>query len=727
VIRKILALGGSFLCLSFACFGIYYLIYHRATEPKVLNSTVQTASPETPKPSAFALAPQVSEWGGEGVTGMLEGERTHARFADPFGLAIDVSGNLYVADAGDNNRIRKISREGVVTTFAGGKEGFADGAATAEFNTPSGLAVDALGNVYVADTGNNAIRKITPQGIVSTIAGNGKAGYRDGAASVAEFNGPIGVAVDHTGNVYVADTYNDRIRRITPAGQVSTLAGGNSPGYLDGPAGMALFDTPCALAVGVNGEVYVADTRNNAIRTVSSNGQVATLARTLSNDHAALWRRPIGLALASDGTLYIGEMGHGRIMQISPTGELYGLTGVDIDFPSGDDSALRFSQPVAIALDKDGALLVSDPVAFAIRKVALRPTNPIARADAHRAALDALPLTAPSDISTAKSIPFPWPLKPQNAAHEIVGTMGEVRGNDHGDSRDHFHAGIDIRANLGTPVLAVVNGKINDPLAAWGYGDLTEGLSINTMSYIHMRVGRNAKDAPLDPARFAIVTGQDDKPRVRVKRGTRFVVGDTLGTVNRMYHVHLEYSPVGAAVNPLMLGLNGFKDHLAPHIDSIQLFDQNGLLLTKKRDGRLLVPRNTSGLSIVVDAYDQMEGNEARRRLGLYKLGFQILLANGTPIAGFEQPQINLEFNQLPPDRDAVKIAYAMGSGETVHGSESTRFLYVATNLVKDGHAKTGVWHADELPSGAYLIRILAADFAGNLATTGRDLPITLE
>jgi hypothetical protein len=111
----------------------------------------------------------------------------------------------------------------------------------------------------------------------------------------------------------------------------------------------------------------------------------------------------------------------------------------------------------------------------------------------------------------------------------------------------------------------------------------------------------------------------------------------------------------------------------------------------------------------------------------LYKVGYQILNADGTPVHGFEQPRINLEFNQLPPDDDAVKIPYAQGSGETVHGSAATRFLYVVTNTVRDGHAKAGAWNTSELPRGDYLIRIYAADYAGNLATAGRDFPITLE
>src|SRR5205085_149268 len=161
--------------------------------------------------------------------------------------ALAPDGTLYVADGGASNLLRKLTPQGAVTTIAGSAEGDADGAgASVAFDTPSGLALDDAGNLYVADTGNNRIRKVAPDGQVTTIAGDGTAGYADGAATTARFNAPIGVAVTHEGRIYVADTYNDRIRLITPAGQVSTVAGAGQPGYADGAAAVALFDTPCA-------------------------------------------------------------------------------------------------------------------------------------------------------------------------------------------------------------------------------------------------------------------------------------------------------------------------------------------------------------------------------------------------------------------------------------------------------------------------------------------------
>ena len=139
-----------------------------------------------------------------------------ARFDDPWDIVVMEDGTRYVADAGDSNRIRRIAPDGMVSTLAGGTEGFADGTGTAAaFNTPSAIARDLDDNLYVADTGNHAIRRITPQGVVTTVAGTGEAGYRDGPAAQAQFNGPIGVAVDGRGRILVADTFNHRIREIT--------------------------------------------------------------------------------------------------------------------------------------------------------------------------------------------------------------------------------------------------------------------------------------------------------------------------------------------------------------------------------------------------------------------------------------------------------------------------------------------------------------------------------
>jgi sugar lactone lactonase YvrE len=671
-----------------------------------------------PKATPISWSVAVSDFAGDGTTGFADAPGRQARFADPYGLAQGRDGTLFVADAGDNNRIRVIAPDGTVSTLAGDREGFTDGAgAAAAFHTPSGLAIDAAGNLYVADTGNNAIRKVSPQGVVTTLAGDGTAGYQDGPAAQARFNGPLGVAVDARGNVYVADTYNDRIRMIGADGNVATLAGLGAPGYADGLAAEAMFDTPTAILLDAQGALLIADTRNGAIRKLDAAGQVSTLAKAADNEEKPLMRRPVSMALTPDGVLYIGDMARGRILQLAADGTLHGLTGIGIDIEIGDAQSVRFDRPTAMVLGRDGLPIVADARRRVVRKLAPRSAT--------------APLIAQNAVATpepAKAGSFPWPFKPQTGWHEVVGTIGEVRGTYSGESRHHFHNGLDVQADMGVPVLAVAAEKISDPLPNWGFGEVGEGLSVDAISYIHMRVGRTIKDEPVDPARFTLLAGDKGKPvRVRVKRGTRFNVGDTVGTVNRLFHVHLVHRPPGGENNPLQLGFSGFSDGIAPQVESIALLDANEKALAKKKGKRLLVPRDGGPLSIVADAYDQADGNAKRRRLGLYKVGYQLLDAKDQPLPGFEAPRMNIEFNRLPPDQESVKVAYAANSGVTVHGSAITRFQYVVTNTVRDGAARSGSWDPSTLTPGDYTIRIHAFDYAGNEARNGRDLAITVE
>jgi hypothetical protein len=189
--------------------------------------------------------------------------------------------------------------------------------------------------------------------------------------------------------------------------------------------------------------------------------------------------------------------------------------------------------------------------------------------------------------------------------------------------------------------------------------------------------------------------------------------------------VHLIVGPSGGEINPLSLSPIGFKDDVPPTIEKngIQLFDQSGKQFTQKQNNRLTV---TGQVHIVVDAFDRTNFNAERRRLGLYRLGYQVLKPDGTPAPGFEQPRMDIVFNRLPPDRDSTKIAYADQSGITVYGSASTRFLYEVTNIVRDGHAKTATWDTSQLSPGDYILRIIAADYSGNEAQDGRDVLITI-
>lgn len=663
----------------------------------------------------------VTTWAGVGAPGFRDDpSRTQALFADPFGIAVAPDQTVYVSDSGDNNRIRKITADGRVETFAGnGQEAFAEGSGLeAAFNTPSGLAIDASGNLYVADTGNNRIRKITPQGIVSTIAGDGTAGYADGPAAQAKFDGPIGVAVDKAGVVLVADSYNDRIRAISPNGQVTTLAGAKGPGYADGEANAAMFDTPCGIAVAPDGSVIVADTGNHRLRRISPEKKVTTLPVVFSDaDGAIEFSRVNGLAFTHDGFLYVTESDVGRVMQIAPDGAARIIAAKAFAFPDDRD---HFNQITGIAIDRNGELYVCDSANYVIRKLSVNKANPGAPAKA-----EILPHLNNETLGQSSLL---WPLEPQDRPHELIATMGESRGSfDSTDGRDHLHSGLDISGVFGDTVRAVRSEKVSSPLPNWGFGGLNEGLRVGVFSYIHIQVGRGADAKLLSESRFLPVKDDNGKlVRVRVRRGTRFRPGDALGTVNRMFHVHLNLGPPGAEINPLSLAPVGFADHVAPTIASngIQIFDESGNRLSEKEKGRLLV---FGRVRIVVDAFDRNEGNAERRRLGLYRVGYQILKTDGSPASsGFATPRINLVFDRLPLNPEAAKITYAEQSGITVYGNSTTRFLYEVTNTVSDGLAKRGVWDASELPAGDYILRIVAADYSGNEAQENRDLLITV-
>ncbi|RPJ54020.1 MAG: gluconolaconase, partial [Acidobacteria bacterium] len=229
-----------------------WLLYTRLTRPPG-----QPPSPPLWPVSASTIA-------GNGTPGRGDGFVSAASFWDPFGVAVDEVGNTFVTDAGDNNMIRCITPTGRVTLVAGGTEGWLDGIGTAaQFHTPSGIAVAPDGTLVVADTGNNAIRRVTPEGVVTTVAGGTGAGHQDGAAATATFDAPLGVAVAADGRIFVADTYNDCVRSISPEGVVTTVAGGVQTGYRDGAGTEARFDTPSGIAIDARGTLFVADTGNN--------------------------------------------------------------------------------------------------------------------------------------------------------------------------------------------------------------------------------------------------------------------------------------------------------------------------------------------------------------------------------------------------------------------------------------------------------------------------------
>ncbi len=315
------------------------------------------------------------------VNGATDGTGSAARFNSLSGVAVDRDGNVYVADL-DNHTIRKVTSAGVVTTLAGsaGQSGSTDGTGSAaRFNGPHGVAVDDAGNVYVSELANHTIRKVTSVGVVSTLAGSaGLSGSTDGAGSAARFNSPRSVAVDGSGDVYVADSGNHTIRKVTSAGVVSTLAGSAGiSGSTNGTGGAARFDYPSSVAVDGARNVYVAEANNNTIRKVTSSGVVTTLAGLAGSSgsangtgSSARFNFPFGVAVDRDGNVYVADYFNHTIRKVTSAGVVTtqgGLAGTS-GSADGAGSAARFQYPRGMAVDGVGNIYVADAANSTIRK-----------------------------------------------------------------------------------------------------------------------------------------------------------------------------------------------------------------------------------------------------------------------------------------------------------------------------------------------------------------------
>ena len=293
-----------------------------------------------------------------------------ATFNYTSGIATDSTGNIYVANA--HNTILKITPAGLVMTFAGKPDtrGHADGIdSAATFIYPISIATDSAANVYVADKVNNTIRKITPAGAVSTLAGTaGVSGHADGIGAQASFSGPVGVANDSEGNVYVADYGNNTIRKITPNGAVTTFAGtAGVAGNADGVGANASFTSPYAIATDSAGNVFVAEMPSHTIRKITPAGVVTTLAgkagepgRANGIGADASFTFPRGVATDKAGNVYVADYGNDTIRKVTPNGvvtTIAGKAGESAEY-DGIGGAARFSEPVAVATDSAGNVLV---------------------------------------------------------------------------------------------------------------------------------------------------------------------------------------------------------------------------------------------------------------------------------------------------------------------------------------------------------------------------------
>lgn len=353
------------------------------------NGTIYVADTANSTIRAVTPGGVVTTFAGSASDGGANGTTTTARFFSPRNVAVDSSFNVYVADT-LNHVIRKITPLGAVTTLAGtlGVSGSQDGpAASALFSGPQSVVVDGSGNVYVADTGNSTIREISPGGTVLTIAGSaGNPGNADGTGTAAHFSSPGGVAVDGSGSLYVADTWNHTIRKIASGGMVSTLAGlAGTFGSFDGTSSAARFNLPTGVAVDSGGNVYVSDRNNNIIRKVTPAGVVTTLAgwagiwgSTDGTNNGALFASPSGIGVDASGNLYVADSGNQTLREVSPSGANWvvttvaGLAGVN-GSSDGTGTTAEFNFPAGIAVNGQGYVFVADSANNTVRSQGIPP------------------------------------------------------------------------------------------------------------------------------------------------------------------------------------------------------------------------------------------------------------------------------------------------------------------------------------------------------------------
>lgn len=307
---------------------------------------------------------EVTTYAGTGSFGSTNGTALNASFGNPTRLTIDINNNIYVADR-DNNKIRKISSTGVVSTLSSG------------LFQPNGVTIDPAGNIFVADAGSNSIKKITPQGNLSTYAGDGQARLTNGPASNASFSYPYAVVNDTQGSLFVADAANNAIRKISAQGIVSTVAGNGSVGFANGNGSSALFRAPNCVALDAQGNIYVSDPGNNMIRKIS-NGVVSTFAGSLSAGSAngasanATFNNPCGVCLDAAGNTYVADLGNNQIRKIDKSGMVSTLAGSgNPGATNGIGTTASFNKPNDVQSDNKGYLFVTDYGNSLIRKICI--------------------------------------------------------------------------------------------------------------------------------------------------------------------------------------------------------------------------------------------------------------------------------------------------------------------------------------------------------------------
>lgn len=623
--------------------------------------------------------------------------RADSNLVDPFGIAVK-DRFVFITDGGTGS-LHRIDPDGASEVFATG------------LNTPSAIAFLPDGDLVVADTGSHTIKRVTSDGAITTLAGVERvSGKTDGPAFAATFNAPIGIATSDNGDVFVADTYNDRIRLIRN-GEVSTLAGSDR-GFADGSTSRAKFDTPLGIAVW-NNTVLVADSGNARIRVVEPNGDVLTLAGNDRRDlldgplAAATFVAPTAVATDGRGNIFVADGNAIRVIGSRVFPSVKTLAGNRRGFADGRPAAAEFNRPSGLVVSASGELYVADSDNQRVRIVSVKPfvdpgheTHP--------------PLTVAESQSELASR---WPFDPPSNPREVAGTLGEIRGEIGPENKPvWFHNGLDIAGAYGETAMFLRDETVLDPGAADNFGTSRELLRMPLLGYIHLRLGRDKDDRPFVDPRFQFDRDASGKlTGIRVPRGTRFMAGEAIGTLNAMNHVHLIAGVSGREKNAFeKIRLPGVSDSITPVIENVALFTTDWREI-KPEAARYKLSDKTR---IVVRAYDRMDGNSERRRLGVYRVGYQVH-SNGAPLSEIEWP---IRFDWTPSN-DCVRFVYAYGSRSGY--TADTVFNYIATNRVLGDTCSDDFLDVTKLARGSYTLRVFAADYFGNTASKDVDIEVS--
>lgn len=561
--------------LALVCFGMAGLCLHAFAQGPVLSV----------QPGAT-----VATVAGDGVLGYSgdAAAATGASFALPAAVAYDQAGNLYIADAG-NDVIRKVDSSGIVTTVAGsGVQGFGgDGgpATAALLDTPTGVAVDGHGDVFIADSHNQRVRMVNPQGIISTVAGNGVAGYSNdgGAAASASLFLPRAVAVDAAGDLYIADTGNNRIRRVSN-GVITTVAGDGEQFYSGdgGPAASAGLDAPTGVAVDAAGNLYIADSHNQRIRMVSAQGVISTVAGNgtigFSGDNGnavlASLARPTGVAVDASGNVYVADSGNNVLRQISG-GVINTVAGDGEEGFGGDNGTALgavFDTPRSIALDSLGNLAIADRQNQRVRAMRLGELS----FGPQPAGTASVPQTV--TLSNAGTVP----LLVQSV--RLTGSFSLAPGGSCGQTPIALAPGASCSVGVAFAPLTV-------GLTAGSVVFAGSGITPQTV----LLLGQGAAA----PAQFAASIALDESPGTTVVFGTPVTVTATLTGRNGIPSGSVTYTVDGANSGSASISSSGVAQFVVPGTLAV---GAHNIQVSYAGDAGYTLPSQPKGFTVTVTA-----------------------------------------------------------------------------------------------------------------------------